>query len=134
MKNILIVDDDAAFLSSVATALNTADDRYRVYTAENAEHAVMVLKTAAVDLMIADLDLPLMEGVELVLHAAEEHPELPVIAVSSDGWVNAFARTSTLQELGAKPHYYFDKPLDYTVLSSAIHSLLKEHTGEHISV
>jgi CheY-like chemotaxis protein len=62
-KKILIVDDEADILNLFKEVFETAG--YEVWTAENAEDALAVLKTQSVMVMFLDLKLPGMSGVDL---------------------------------------------------------------------
>lgn len=91
-KVILCVDDNEQTLSIRTFLLETRG--YRVLNATNATEALDILKDAqagTLDLLIADLLLPGMDGNELVRRAKSIHPALPALIVS--GTVSNFDRT-----------------------------------------
>lgn len=117
-RNILIVDDDSAFLAVFAEGLKLMEDGLNVYTAENGEQAVAIVRTAPVDLIITDLRMPVMGGRELLLWMAKYHPAVPVIVMS------AYADMGTVMELEAQGSYFFDKPLDFNDMVGTVRSIL----------
>ena len=117
LKHILLVDDDAVFLSSFAELLRSLDGNYEISTAENGEQASAIIKTIPIHLLITDVRMPVMGGLELVLRMTENHPGVPVIVMSASG------NPQSIQELGAKVRY-FEKPVDIDDLLGTIQRLL----------
>jgi YesN/AraC family two-component response regulator len=117
-KNVLIVDDDDGFRKALAEGISLMEGSVSVYTAENGEQAVAIVKNIAVDLVITDLRMPAMDGAELALWLAEDRPSLPVIVMS------AYADSGTVRELEAKGNHFLDKPLDFNELMAKIRTLL----------
>ncbi len=119
-KTILIVDDDNVFASSLAEGLTSVEEGWTVtaYTAENGVQASAILKEVAVDLLITDLRMPVMGGLELTLRVNELLPSVPVIVLS------AYADISTVLELETQGNYFFDKPINFDILLSTIRALL----------
>jgi CheY-like chemotaxis protein len=90
-KVILCVDDNETALSVRTFLLETRG--YRVITATNSQEALEILERTVpgtLDLLIADLLLPGMDGNELVRRAKQMHPMLPALIVS--GTVAAYDR------------------------------------------
>jgi YesN/AraC family two-component response regulator len=117
-KSVLIVDDDEVFRHALAEGITLMEGGLAVYTAENGEQAVAIVKNTAVDLVITDLRMPAMDGAELALWLAEDRPSLPVIVMS------AYAENGTVRELQAKGNHFLDKPLDFNHLMRMIRTLL----------
>ena len=82
-KNILLVDDHQRFLTVLASELNDSCSNFCILTAENGEKALKVLESAHVDLVVTDLNMPVMDGFQLVSHMKERYPSIPVIVMSS---------------------------------------------------
>lgn len=117
-KNLLIVDDDDAFRKALAEGISLMEGGVSVYTAENGEQAVAIIRNIAMDLVITDLRMPAMDGAELALWLAEDRPSLPVIVMS------AYADSGTVREIEAKGNHFLDKPLDFNELMVKIRKLL----------
>ncbi len=117
-KTVLIVDDDRVFSSSLSDGLLLMLDDVSVYTAENGEQALSIIKTSPVDLVITDLRMHKMDGRELVLWMNEIRPAMPVIVMS------AYADPRTVIDLEMQGISFFDKPLDLSKLTAVVRSLL----------
>src|ERR1041384_6996670 len=105
-KKILIVDDDPQFLELYAALLEGAG--YKVDQAENALAAIAAVGVAAPDLILADIRMPIVDGVALVradqAHSDSEH--IPVVAVA--GYASGGRREAALQAGYAA---YITKPI-----------------------
>jgi DNA-binding response OmpR family regulator len=89
-RTILCVDDDERSLSIRKVTLQTRG--YRVLTCDDPEDALECLRGGGIDLLIADLMMPKMNGAELIARAKEISPTLPTILFS--GAVSQFAEPS----------------------------------------
>jgi two-component system OmpR family response regulator len=79
---ILVVDEDPRILESLGMLLMFAG--YDVATAENGASASLHLKRVLPDLIVTDLNMPHMSGVELISHVRSSHPLVSIVAMSSD--------------------------------------------------
>ena len=79
---ILLVDDDPGVRESLGMLLMTAG--YDVATADHGVSAVSHLSRAVPDLIVTDLNMPHMSGVELISHVRSCHPSISIIAMSGD--------------------------------------------------
>jgi DNA-binding response OmpR family regulator len=116
-KNILLVDDDALMRRSLAYSLEQAG--YQVNACANAEDALVVAQREAQDLVLLDIGLPGMDGLD-ALHHFKERIGVPVIFLT--------ARRRNLDqvlglELGADD--YITKPFDVDVLLAHIKAVLR---------
>ena len=84
MATILVVDDSAVDRRLVGGLLEK-DDHWRVEYAENGSEALTRMKDAAPDLVITDLQMPEMDGLELVAAARVHCPQVPVILITAYG-------------------------------------------------
>ncbi len=127
MKRVLIVDDEKSFLLSLRDGLNTHRKDFQVLTAENGREAVAVLRTVAIDLLVTDLKLPIMDGFELLAWVSRQQPQLPVIVMTAFGTAEIEARLSKLNAM-----QYLEKPLDLEMLRNGIINGLKEGPKSYI--
>ena len=100
---ILIVDDDALVLESVKLLLKKSG--YRVYSAANGREALNILQKRQIPIMLTDLKMPKMTGIELLRKAKEVNPDICIIMMT------AYATVETAVEamkLGA--YDYITKP------------------------
>ena len=79
---ILVVDGDPQIRERLGMLLMFAG--YDVATAENGASAVLHLNRALPDLIVTDLSMPHMSGVELISYVRSLHPSVSIVAMSSD--------------------------------------------------
>ena len=122
-KHILLVDDDALMRRSLAFNLEQAG--YRASTAESAETALAQVRLERPDLVLLDISLPVMDGLDAMRQLKAQF-DLPVIFLT--------ARRRELDEalgleLGGDD--YITKPFDFNVLVAHIKAVLRrfDHTG-----
>ncbi len=84
MKNVLVVDDDELVLSLLAEWLRSCTDEWNVLTAENGRAAVKILDSVPVDLVVTDLEMPLMNGYELLTYARKKRPGTFAVVMTAD--------------------------------------------------
>ncbi len=121
-KHILVVDDDALLRTSVAFTLKTVG--YQVTVAASAEEALGAIQTHHLDLILLDIGLPGMDGLE-ALRTIQRESTIPIIFVT--------ARRRELDEivgleLGADD--YITKPFDMDVLLARIKAVLRRTTAK----
>jgi len=84
-EQILVVDDEAAVLELIRLSLTIFN--YRVMTARNGAEALGIYQSnaAAIQAVITDMMMPVMDGPELVKHLRSINPEVKIIGVSGLG-------------------------------------------------
>jgi CheY-like chemotaxis protein len=122
MKNVLIVDDEEAFILSIGDGLEKYSSDFNVLTAENGKAAVDVLESRKIDLVVTDLSMPQMDGFELLAYINNNFPSIPAIVLSAYGTPIIKNRLKTLGPL----RYFLEKPVDLKTLATAIMGCLKE--------
>jgi DNA-binding NtrC family response regulator len=108
MKYVLIVDDEKTFQLTLYDGLSIYAKDFRVLTAENGKKAKEVLETIPVDLVVTDLKMAEMDGLELLAYMRTNHPYIPVIVMTAFG--NAELE-NWLRSLGI--FAYLEKPFDF---------------------
>lgn len=86
--NVLIVDDSDVIRSMILKTLRLADVPIgTAYEAGNGKEALEIIDSNWVDLVLADINMPIMDGVEMLrrLRADDKHLQLPVIVVTTEG-------------------------------------------------
>jgi predicted regulator of Ras-like GTPase activity (Roadblock/LC7/MglB family)/ActR/RegA family two-component response regulator len=114
-KNILIVDDETAFLQSVSDGLGACASALNVITAENGKEAVRILGSLRINLVVTDLKMPEMDGFELLAQMSKNYSDIPVIVMTAFGTQEIEER---IQKLGV--FQYLEKPFDFEVLANMI--------------
>src|SRR5208282_1777242 len=119
MARILIVDDQDMMRDSLAGTL--AREGHEVIAANDGPAAVSRLSSSRFDLLITDLKMPKMTGLELLAEAKKARPEMPVVLMTAFATVNTAVEA---MKLGA--YDYIQKPFDGDEIK-----LLVDRTLEH---
>lgn len=85
-KTILIIDDEEVIRHSFSDHLQDMD--FRTLTAENCRSGVDMFGREKVDLVLVDLIMPDMNGIDVLAHIRETSPDTPLIAVSGTGVIS----------------------------------------------
>jgi len=116
---ILVVEDDVLMRMSLVTFLQ--DNGYHVLQAKDGQEGLDVFRRQAPDLVLLDLRMPKLDGLDVLEAITKESPEIPVIIVSGAGSVNDAIKTL---KLGAWD--YITKPIvDLALLEHAINKSLE---------
>src|ERR1044071_3058052 len=111
-KNILVAEDQEDILQIVRTFLES--EGYRVVTAANGEQAVEVALNERPDLIMMDLNMPVLDGFEAA-RRIRGHPalsEVPILANSAYG-EHGIRYSVREEELGPGFTFYFTKPFQF---------------------
>jgi two-component system response regulator HydG len=118
---ILLADDDPDFVESTQTALENAG--YRVLVARDGEEAIQSVQENDIDLLLLDLCMPVLNGLEVYLELKGRGKQLPTIIVT--GYVNdEMASVRDIQELSKGQ--CFTKPFDPQALLDSIETMINE--------
>ncbi|MGD9224149.1 MAG: response regulator, partial [Desulfobacteraceae bacterium] len=85
METILIVDDEKNYPLVLSAVLQ--DEGFEPLTAHSGEQALEILDHSDIDLVLTDMKMPKMDGIELLEKMKEKDPELPVIMMTAHGTV-----------------------------------------------
>ena len=118
-KRILVVDDEPSTLGLLRAILK--HEKFEVLEARSGEEALEILENQTVDLVISDLRMPGMSGVELLDELREWDGEMPVIFIS--GWGK---EKDWLEAVRAKASALIEKPFRKEVLLKAVRTALTE--------
>jgi two-component system chemotaxis response regulator CheY len=123
--NILIVDDSKTIRSVIKKTLDIADVPVGdLYEAENGKEALDVMNSNWIDLIFADINMPVMTGIEMIKKMSEDNTldKTPVIIVSTEG---SKTRIDDLLELGVRA--YLRKPIN----PEDLRNIVKEVMGDY---
>jgi two-component system response regulator AtoC len=120
MKNqsILVVDDEIKMRRLLEIMLTQLD--YKVYQASDGQEALNFLSTKVVDLVITDLKMPHVDGIELLRQLREQENDVPVIVVTAYGTVETAVDT---MKYGASD--YIVRPFELEAVEAAVKRALK---------
>lgn len=89
-KQVLVLDDDAVFRALVRSLLETQG--YKVSEADNGLEGLQSLTTQVPDLVICDIEMPLLNGIEFVEEVSHQYPSLPLIVISGTDKMSVVAK------------------------------------------
>lgn len=81
-NNIIIVDDHALFRSGLITLLSDLDEIGTIYEAANGKVFLDTIDGLVIDIVLMDISMPEMDGVEATIRSLEKQPDLKIIALS----------------------------------------------------
>jgi len=113
--NIILVDDHALFLDALQKVLSSHESFNIVSTYHHAAEALNGIKKQDVDLVISDISMPDMNGVELVKQIKKEKPATKILMVSM------FPSINEIQHIDG----YVLKETSYKELVHAIHTIIE---------
>jgi two-component system chemotaxis response regulator CheY len=121
--NLLIVDDSRTVRAVIAKALRIANvPTGEVFEAGNGEEAIAIAREHWIDLILADINMPVMNGLEMIEHMQSDAAlaTIPVVVVSTEG---SATRLERLRELGVRQ--ILRKPFQPEELRDAV----QDHLG-----
>lgn len=110
---LLIVDDEPDIVNFLHEML--LDKSYQTNTALNGEEALSFLARQPTDILITDIRMPGMDGLELMIQAKESQPDLSCMIITGHGDMDTAVQAV---KLGAVD--FFTKPIDFTELETAV--------------
>ncbi len=121
MHTILIVDDEPNYLIVLEELLE--DEGFQVFTANNGEDALQVCKESDLDLVLTDMQMPGMGGMELLEQIKRQSPELPVIMMTAFGEVD-----KAVAAMQAGSFNFLTKPFKNDELLANINKAIEHHS------
>ena len=118
-ERILIVDDEKNIVSSLKNILN--DEGYEVHVAEDGVGALKMIQSDPPDLVLLDIWLPGMDGIEVLKTVKTYHPEIEVLIMSGHGTIDTAVQAT---KLGAFD--FIEKPFSLDQLTESVESVFKE--------
>ncbi len=123
MKQILLVDDDADLLEALTRQFHPYRHEWRVATAVNGVEALRLAREQSLDLLITDILMPRMDGIEVVLAFRRDYPRVKIVVMSGGGRHVGKEPLKYARMFGA--HAAIEKPFDFLVMRDTIRSLLE---------
>ena len=118
MKRILVAEDNDSNFILMSYILKK---NYQYERAKNGQEAVDMIEAGGFDIVLMDVKMPLMDGLEATKIIKEKHPDLPIIALTA----NAFDSDRQLA-LSAGCDDFLSKPVSGEVCLKTIKKYLKE--------
>jgi two-component system cell cycle response regulator CpdR len=124
MPRVLIADDEASMRALVARAI--AMDGHETVTAQDGAEALEILtrEGGAFDLLLTDIQMPIMDGIALALSAARDFPGLTILLMT--GFADQRERASNLNAIA---HDVITKPFSIADIRTAVADALASRKG-----
>ena len=117
-EQVLVVDDEPNLRRVLSAQL--ARDGYEVHTACDGEEALATLRDHHVDLVITDLRMPKIDGMELLRRSRKMDAELPVVIITAHGSVD-----NAVEALKTGAFDYITKPFDQAEVRNVVRKALR---------
>jgi len=115
--SILVIDDDAAVSRTLSLMLTRGG--YQVSTAASGRKGLELLASGGFDLVLTDIIMPELDGIEAIRRIRDDYPDLRVIAMSGGGQIHKADFLHMAQVLGA------DRVIEKPVRSERLLELVK---------
>ncbi len=122
MARILIIDDDQRFRGALREMLQDAG--YEVIEARDGRPGLDLFRAKPTDLVITDIIMPDVEGIEVIVELRSEFPDVPILAISGGSLKGFGSYLPSAEALGATRS--LDKPFRQQVLLDTVRELLSE--------
>lgn len=122
MATLLLIDDDQAVRQMLNSLFSST---HECHTADRAEQALEFLEFQTYDVVITDVSMPGLGGVEILRRIKQHHPNTPVIVISG----RPDQHKDTVLELGA--FAFFPKPFSLTAIEASVHNAVALATSEN---
>ncbi len=126
MESILIVDDEKNYTAVLSVVLE--EEGFETYTANSAAVALDMLKVEDIDLVLTDMKMPGMDGLELLGRIKQKWPDIPVIMMTAHGTVD-----KAVEAMQKGAYTFILKPFDnerlvlYSQKAIELHRVVKEN-------
>ena len=115
MAKILIIEDEKAIRNVLSNIVIEEDKNHEVDTAENGLDGFQMLTQKTYDLVLCDIKMPKMDGIELLEKAIAIQPELPIVMISGHGDLD-----TAVESIKKGAFDYISKPPDLNRLLNTI--------------
>ena len=116
--NLLLVDDEQDFLDPIAFWLESK--KYKVRTASNGKEAIKLIKEETPNIVLLDINMPEMNGIDTLKHIRDNYGTLPVIMITAE-----IERLSVLEDMGISG--FFPKGGTLEQLEQLLEPIIRMH-------
>ncbi len=116
---VLIVDDDVDYSISLKEMIE--NEGHEVTVANSPNQAINLENKSPYDILITDIIMPEMDGLEVIQYIKATHPSTKIIAISGGGYLSATDLLMMAKEFGAS--MVMTKPFNFSTLKLQLNSL-----------
>ena len=122
-QQILVVDDEVGILDVITQHLNGRG--YQVRTCGSAEQALELLKAGRFDLVLTDLKMKGMNGLELCDRISGNHPDMPVLIMTAFGTLDV-----AIEAIRSGAYDFVVKPINFETLTTTIEKAMRDSAAK----
>lgn len=120
MNTILVVDDEKSIRNTLREILEY--EKFQVEEAEHGQAGLKKLKDKSYDLLLCDIKMPQLDGIELLERAVIMHPDMPVVMISGHGNIE-----TAVEALKKGAFDFIEKPIDLNRLLVTVRNALDKN-------
>jgi CheY-like chemotaxis protein len=124
LKKVLIIDDEETLTWSMAKSLSKDKEKYEVMIANSGREAITQLKKNKIDLVISDIRMPDINGLDLLVKIKKEFPQTKVIIMTAYGSSDVQKEANQRGSL-----FYIEKPFEISDIRKIILDLIVKKKG-----
>jgi len=117
MSKILVIDDERSIRNTLKEILEY--EKYQVDLAENAKQALEYVRSNEYNIILCDIKMPEVDGLELLPQLIEIHPDTPVVIISGHGNID-----TAVEAIKKGAYDFIEKPLDLNRLLITIRNAM----------
>lgn len=121
MSKILVVDDERSIRNTLKDILEY--EKYDVDLAEDGKKALEIIKNTEYDIILCDIKMPGMDGIEVLEHLSKYTPDTPVVMISGHGNID-----TAVESIKKGAYDFIEKPLDLNRLLITIRNAMDKST------
>jgi len=121
MSRILVIDDERSIRHTLKDILEF--EKYQVELAEDGFKALELLKTNDFDVILCDIKMPGMDGIEVLQKVEELKPDTPVVMISGHGNID-----TAVESIKKGAFDFIEKPLDLNRLLITLRNAMDKST------
>lgn len=123
MKNIVVVDDHTLLSQAISGLVNSFEDFNVLYTCKNGQDFIdqLVFENKRPDIVLMDVNMPIMDGIETTAYLKEHFPDIKVLALSVEE-----EEHTILKMLRAGARGYLLKDTEKSILHNALKELVSQ--------
>jgi DNA-binding NtrC family response regulator len=123
MAKILLVEDEKAIRNVLRNILEDENKGYKISDAENGKQALEILTKEEHDLVLCDIKMPGMDGIEVLEAIKANHPEVAVVMISGHGDID-----TAVESMRKGAYDYISKPPDLNRLLNTVRNALDRNS------
>src|SRR5690554_5625661 len=121
MSRILVIDDERSIRNTLKDILEY--EKYDVDLAEDGKKALEIIKNTEYDIILCDIKMPGMDGIEVLEHLSKYTPDTPVVMISGHGNID-----TAVESIKKGAYDFIEKPLDLNRLLITIRNAMDKST------